>query len=678
MELKKGIRFRKNMDKQRRKGILACLLIFVVALGFSVPAIGGGAVAFAEENQVLIGNNVNEALTDENVVKTEYYITNGVMNPSNSSMLWFKYEFKINPTAKGVKSGDFITYELDKNMRMQGWVEKSAAKFPNLVDSSTNQIVATAFFDAANNTVKYVFTDYVEGKGEIQASAQAVVVVDEDKITNNGTYSFTNKFGNFVQEDTYKIEYESFPEPISNVAYGNKKELTTGRQLIKHVNPYTKRYEQIFVLIPKVTSDTITGRIGKRLGFDILGTDTPQMEEKIKVYRIKNAPDSISGSLNIEDSNLEEVTDQFTVTVKAGGAGLRYIPNANILNTDYYLVKLENGYDDQKHFNSGMTPVTYDENGKQLGDLALCSFGNTFTQDQLKALAWMMTTPPTFVKKLAIKKINTSGQSLKEADFAIYDGDNKVGSLSTNEQGEGDITLALKEYTLRETKAPNGYLEISDVKFEINKDGKLIIKDKAAKDEVKVEGDKFIIVDKVKPIIPVVVPATDTVSVKVQKTWNIKEGIKNPDSVIIVLEPTGQTIELNEKNMWKGEFVNLPKKNAKGEVIEYKIVEKAVPNYTSSISGSMTTGFIVTNTFVENPQNPSISDVEKPGKPNESKPMPGVKIEKPNGKIDIPNKSIVPKTGDDNTLLLYGGLISLSLMALAYMAVKRHKEESEK
>lgn len=89
-------------------------------------------------------------------------------------------------------------------------------------------------------------------------------------------------------------------------------------------------------------------------------------------------------------------------------------------------------------------------------------------------------------------------------------------------------------------------------------------------------------------------------SVAVTKLWddsNNQDG-KRPDSVTVHLladgENTGKALTLDEGNHWSGSFNDLDEyKN--GTVISYTIKEDDVSEYTSMITGTAATGFVITN-----------------------------------------------------------------------------------
>ena len=109
---------------------------------------------------------------------------------------------------------------------------------------------------------------------------------------------------------------------------------------------------------------------------------------------------------------------------------------------------------------------------------------------------------------------------------------------------------------------------------------------------------------------------TEMVDIPVTKKWednNNQDGIR-PDYVTVQLladglEVEGNTLTLNEANNWTGTFTELPKKS-NGDEIAYSVTEKDVPaNYTSKITGDAQTSFTVTNTYIPQERNITITKV---------------------------------------------------------------------
>lgn len=96
----------------------------------------------------------------------------------------------------------------------------------------------------------------------------------------------------------------------------------------------------------------------------------------------------------------------------------------------------------------------------------------------------------------------------------------------------------------------------------------------------------------------VVIGRSENINIPVKKVWEnpkiphpnkVKINLKNGDTVI-------DSITLSESDGWKGVFSNLPKYDASGAVIKYKVAEVAVEGYSSEVSGDAEHGFTVTNT----------------------------------------------------------------------------------
>ena len=90
-----------------------------------------------------------------------------------------------------------------------------------------------------------------------------------------------------------------------------------------------------------------------------------------------------------------------------------------------------------------------------------------------------------------------------------------------------------------------------------------------------------------------------TTSVAVEKDW-VDAGTHPEVTVQLYKNNTpveGKTLTLNTENEWNGIFENLPKYE-NGVEIAYTVDEPTVPTgYTKNVTGSMTTGFTVTNTL---------------------------------------------------------------------------------
>ena len=91
---------------------------------------------------------------------------------------------------------------------------------------------------------------------------------------------------------------------------------------------------------------------------------------------------------------------------------------------------------------------------------------------------------------------------------------------------------------------------------------------------------------------------TDKVNVSVTKAW---VGPKKASAKVVLKKVGNPAVieekELNEAGSWRATFTGKPKYEANGTEIKYTVEEKDVPQgYTASVSGTMASGFTITNT----------------------------------------------------------------------------------
>ncbi|MFC2661668.1 MAG: Cna B-type domain-containing protein [Eubacterium sp.] len=220
----------------------------------------------------------------------------------------------------------------------------------------------------------------------------------------------------------------------------------------------------------------------------------------------------------------------------------------------------------------------------------------------------------------------------------------------------------------------------------------------------------------VTPITPVT-PTVQKTSVKVTKNWVGGQG----NSAVVHLLADGKdagTAELNAQNDWTYTFSNLDKESA-GHDIQYTVTEDKVEGYTTSITGDMQNGYVITNTK-EQPDKPVKPDKpdtpDTPVTPTPSKPDHHSGNNTPSHPQNTENKggqntpvkpasstvynhqtvkpmtqaaaktavsgnhaeasANIPKTGDETDLSLYAFLLGGAAALLAViLALKGHKEE---
>ena len=131
-------------------------------------------------------------------------------------------------------------------------------------------------------------------------------------------------------------------------------------------------------------------------------------------------------------------------------------------------------------------------------------------------------------------------------------------------------------YTLEETKAPDGYQATANRSVTVSY-GKVTVDEKDA---------------------PAVISNASAVTdISVEKNW-VGAGNDRP-SVTVNLIRNGTKIAsagLSDTNQWQHTFKNQPLKDPSGNDYRYTVSEESADGYTSSISGSVENGYVVTNT----------------------------------------------------------------------------------
>lgn len=144
------------------------------------------------------------------------------------------------------------------------------------------------------------------------------------------------------------------------------------------------------------------------------------------------------------------------------------------------------------------------------------------------------------------------------------------------------------------------------------------------------------------------------INIEVLKKWkdNDNKDKKRPQTITVRLfadgKDTGKKLVLSALDNWQGRFINLLKYTKDGELIRYTVKEDTtIKTYKASTSGSVKTGFTITNTYVP---------------PIATKPPV---IKKPNGEP--------PQTGDRKDLKTLSILIIVSGIFITMSIIYKHR-----
>ena len=105
-------------------------------------------------------------------------------------------------------------------------------------------------------------------------------------------------------------------------------------------------------------------------------------------------------------------------------------------------------------------------------------------------------------KEVVFSKVNVGGEEIAGAKIQIKDAQGQVVKEWTSKAGQSEIIkLKAGTYIFHEEAAPNGYLKVTDITFEVDEQGKVTVKN-ANGNEVKANENKLTVTDKTEPAVP--------------------------------------------------------------------------------------------------------------------------------------------------------------------------------
>ena len=271
-------------------------------------------------------------------------------------------------------------------------------------------------------------------------------------------------------------------------------------------------------------------------------------------------------------------------------------------------------------------------------------------------------------KEVLFSKVNVGGEEIAGAKIQIKDAQGQVVKEWTSKAGQSEIIkLKAGTYIFHEEAAPNGYLKVTDITFEVDEQGKVTVKN-ADGNEVKANGNKLTVTDKTKsptPETPWTPMIPSTRNLKVTKKWLGTNGNKITapvDKIEVELykdgKATGQKLELNKANSWTGEFKDLKAYESieNSKAYEYTVREVGENNnsiklgnklFKVTYSGNMKDRIEVVNT-----ESPALS--------------PSIPSEKP-------KKSKLAKTGIETSVSIYSGILAISGGIMLFLKKRNQK-----
>lgn len=618
--------------------------------------------------------------------------------PNNGEYLKAKFKVKLPAQAK---EGDYFYITYDDNINRLGNKMLEDKLLP--IKSYLGEELITVSNKNGDNTYKYILTKAVNNKQDFEIEIETPLYVNREKIRDNSLLKITNRIpskgkdndsAKTVEEKVFEsqisVDYSNFSEKskTSNDYIGSAIYYNTNRDN-NESSPYTISY--VYIYGEKLPQDQImvglygtTRTLGVNYKFSAIDLFETLGKGKadISVYKV-NKPFS---SLSTDKLNLESMPESFGLTEDS----LKNETKLN-LNKDYSVESRNAKYGLAK-----VLTINGDNNGNdsaqygyiikvkapyQIGDVpirlvATMSRNSNFVGFQNEIIQAKPAATINYSK--AIKLVKKDSDNSKLIDGAIFkltsvEGEEKylqyakTGKDSQNQNNNGTLyftKIKAGDYILEEVLAPKGYQKPSSpwkVKITVDHKGDItgVTKQSGIDDLLTVStgtNNEITVKNKKAPIT--LTEKTVINYPNIIKFYKADEKGQLIDGASFILMKNNQKIKTisNSKENSTKEFTF--EKLAQGD---YKLLEIQAPEGYPSVGNGLEVA-----TFTVNAR----------GEIENVKTYNGVALTDSDGSfhkiVNSKYKPVYPSTGGIGTLPFVG--IGLSLMAIAYIELKRNKK----
>ena len=250
-------------------------------------------------------------LVNDKVNTTEFNFNSQDINPNNSGHTSFNSKFQVDGE---VKSGDYFTFKLPQYLTADGDVDYSnlnnIMNLPELKNAN-GDVIATGMYNTTNKTGTYTFTDFINGKKNINGQFELPLFTDRKNAPQSGEYPLE-----------FDVAGETFNEDI-NINYGSPVQGNRGENgsnitsFITEIDLHSgqNEYTQSIYVNPK--GNKLNYSTVKIQGYHEDPTKSSTLIDEnntsFKVYEVQdNTKLTDSYYINPEDSNYVDVTNQFS------------------------------------------------------------------------------------------------------------------------------------------------------------------------------------------------------------------------------------------------------------------------------------------------------------------------------------------------------------------------------
>lgn len=462
-------------------------------------------------------------------------------NPVNSMQVGDEFRIEMNWKAKAkaatINAGDYFIVKLPDNIL----IKNDAGNLNFSLTAPDGSVMANAHVTpkaGGGAEIKVTFTNYVNGRYDINGTLGMNANFNKDKVTVNQKNNFDIEAGGKTTPFQFKVD---------GGPTGNSNEV---------LHKYSFAAESINEAEWRVRINYKKANFPNAVVTDTLvGTTEKFVKESFRLFRVNYTSDLNENNrvrIDLSDKIVFSNNDQ-TFTINLGN-----------INGEQYKLEYRTTY----------TPGTNLRN-----NVKLTSNNNKVDEKfiSFKKEAAGGTGVGILANKIKLVKVDAEDNTvvLANAVFEVTKPDGSKFDLTT--AADGTVTspaLVAGTYKIKEKTAPAGY-ELSTEEFTLT-------------------------VNSTTNVIQTVKDNPIKISVKATKQWVGPIGSAVTVHLYADDVDTGKTVTLNAANNWEDTFTNLRKyKPGTTTEIKYTVKEDAIANYNGVVSGDMATGFTITNTNTE-------------------------------------------------------------------------------
>ena len=462
-------------------------------------------------------------------------------NPVNSMQVGDEFRIEMNWKAKAkaatINEGDYFIVKLPDNIL----IKNDAGNLNFSLTAPDGSVMANAHVTpkaGGGAEIKVTFTNYVNGRYDINGTLGMNANFNKDKVTVNQKNNFDIEAGGKTTPFQFKVD---------GGPTGNSNEV---------LHKYSFAAESINEAEWRVRINYKKANFPNAVVTDTLvGTTEKFVKESFRLYRVNYTSDLKENNrvrIDLSDKIVFSNNDQ-TFTINLGN-----------INGEQYKLEYRTTY----------TPGTNLRN-----NVKLTSNNNKVDEKFIsyKKEAAGGTGVGILANKIKLVKVDAEDNTvvLANAVFEVTGTDGSKFELTT--AADGTVTspaLVAGTYKVKEKTAPAGY-ELNTQEFTLT-------------------------VSPTSSVIQTIKDEPIRTTVKATKQWVGPIGTAVTVHLYADDVDTGKTVTLNAANNWEDTFTNLRKyKPGTTTEIKYTVKEDAIANYNGVVSGDMATGFTITNTNTE-------------------------------------------------------------------------------